>query len=56
MARDFWSEEFDEMRVPDAVKNLGSVEKMRVQVTGVCRRCSARTSRENCALRKEDEP
>jgi hypothetical protein len=43
------------MRVPDAVKHLGSVEKMRVQITGVCLRCSAKTGCENRALRKEEE-
>jgi Fur family transcriptional regulator, peroxide stress response regulator len=55
MARDFWGKEFDKPEIPDAVKNLGSVERVRVQVTGVCLRCSAKADRKNRALRKGNE-
>jgi len=39
MARDFSSEEFDELRVPDLVKGLGSVERIQVECRGLCARC-----------------
>jgi Fur family peroxide stress response transcriptional regulator len=39
-ARDFYSEQFDRLRIPDAVKALGSVEKAQVELRGLCSRCS----------------
>jgi Fur family peroxide stress response transcriptional regulator len=39
MARDFCSEEFDQLRVPDTVKALGHVERTQVEFRGLCSRC-----------------
>jgi len=40
MTRDFYSEEFDHLKIQDAVKTLGSVEKTQVEVRGICFICS----------------
>jgi len=40
MARDFYSEQFDELAVPDAVKVFGSVKSTHVEFRGVCSFCS----------------
>jgi Fur family peroxide stress response transcriptional regulator len=44
MTRDLYSEEFEQLKIPDEVKTLGSVEKTQVQVTGVCWRCSKKAN------------
>ncbi|MEK6791627.1 MAG: transcriptional repressor [Deltaproteobacteria bacterium] len=38
--RDFYSTEFDDRKIKDAVKTLGRAEKTQVEVTGICLRCS----------------
>lgn len=42
-ARDFYSEDFDQLRVPDDVRTYGIVQKTQVEVRGVCLRCSKTT-------------
>ncbi|OFX17008.1 MAG: transcriptional repressor [Armatimonadetes bacterium RBG_16_58_9] len=42
-ARDFYSEDFDQLQVPDDVKTYGIVQKTQVEVRGVCLRCSKTT-------------
>jgi Fur family transcriptional regulator, peroxide stress response regulator len=42
-ARDFYSEDFDQLQVPDDVKTYGIVQKTQVEVRGVCIRCSKKT-------------
>ena len=39
-ARDFESAELDALRVPDAVKQLGSVVSTQVEVRGLCHNCA----------------
>jgi len=48
-AHDFRSDEFNGLRVPEAVKALGSVERMCVQFRGLCLRCSRREGRKQSA-------
>lgn len=36
---DFYSRDFDELSVPDSVRELGHVENAQVEVRGVCRAC-----------------
>jgi Fur family peroxide stress response transcriptional regulator len=43
LTRDFPCEEFDRLQVPDAVRDLGGIEKTQVEVTGICLRCASRT-------------
>lgn len=43
LTRDFFCEEFDRLRVPDAVKQFGGIDKMQVEITGVCQRCASRS-------------
>lgn len=42
MVRDFESEELNELRVPDAVRRMGSVEEAHVEVRGTCAGCRAK--------------
>ncbi|HPA47229.1 MAG TPA: Fur family transcriptional regulator [bacterium] len=42
--RDFCSEEFDRLKIPDSVKELGHAEKMHVEVRGLCVHCSNQQS------------
>lgn len=37
---DFYSEEFDRLSIPDSVRGLGNVERMRVEISGICVQCS----------------
>jgi len=55
VAYDFYSDEFDQLEIPDAVKALGSVEKAQVEVRGICLRCSKKTHPKHCAWRKKEE-
>jgi Fur family peroxide stress response transcriptional regulator len=42
LARDFESADLNILRVPDAVKSLGSVSGTQVEVRGICERCLKR--------------
>ncbi len=39
LTRDFYSKEFDELKTPPELDEMGKVEKVQVQVRGVCRNC-----------------
>ena len=41
LTRDFHSSEFDGLEVPAAVKSFGSIDGTRVEVRGICLRCSS---------------
>jgi Fur family transcriptional regulator, peroxide stress response regulator len=45
LARDFQSAELKALRIPAAVKSLGSVSGTHVEVRGVCERCMKRARR-----------
>lgn len=53
LTRDFYFENFDRLRIPDAVNNLGSVEKTQVEVQGICRECSKKKLGHRAKRRKE---
>ena len=40
LTRDFYSDELDELRLPDAVQKLGQVETTYVEVRGICLTCA----------------
>jgi Fur family peroxide stress response transcriptional regulator len=42
LTRDFDSEEFDELGLPESVKALGQVETTRVEARGFCLECAAK--------------
>ncbi len=44
-ARDIYSKEFDSLKVPDSVKEVGSVEKTQVEIKGLCSRCSKKKAK-----------
>lgn len=39
-AFDFYSESFDQLPVPEEVQNMGSVQKVQVELRGVCQACA----------------
>ena len=40
LTRDFYSDELDELKLPESVKDFGYVETTQVEVKGVCRKCA----------------
>jgi len=42
LTRDFYSDAFDELRLPDSVKAFGRVETTQVKIKGVCLKCNAK--------------
>ncbi len=51
LARDFESEDLDLLRVPESVKELGSIVGTHVEVRGVCSRCANQPA-EKSGIRK----
>jgi Fur family peroxide stress response transcriptional regulator len=42
LTRDFYSNMFDELRLPQSVKAIGSIETTHVEVRGVCKKCATK--------------
>ncbi|MBN2369773.1 MAG: transcriptional repressor [Vicinamibacteria bacterium] len=51
LARDFESAAFDALRIPDAVKDYGSVDSAHIEVRGVCDSCA----RKQCEKQAETD-
>jgi Fur family peroxide stress response transcriptional regulator len=49
LARDFESAALNALRIPDAVKEFGSVVATHVEVSGICERCAKEKARESVA-------
>lgn len=47
LTRDFYSEEFDDIKLPRSAKAFGRIEETLVEVRGVCRECVGKTSKAN---------
>jgi Fur family peroxide stress response transcriptional regulator len=45
LVRDVYSEEMDDMPIPDSVRAIGTVTSHNVHLRGICRRCARRTNR-----------
>ncbi len=43
--RDFYSNDFDNIRLPDSVGSLGEIKATHVEVRGVCRECAEKSSK-----------
>ena len=41
LTRDFYSDKFDTLKLPESVQSIGFVEMTQVEVKGVCRKCAA---------------
>jgi Fur family transcriptional regulator, peroxide stress response regulator len=41
LTRDFYSDELDELELPDSILSIGQAEKTQVEVKGICRKCAA---------------
>ena len=42
LTRDFYSDQFDTLKLPESVQSFGQVETMHVEVKGVCLECAAK--------------
>jgi Fur family peroxide stress response transcriptional regulator len=42
LTRDFYSDKFDKLQVPESIQSTGYAEMMQVEVKGVCRKCDAK--------------
>ena len=47
LTRDFYSDKFDELKLPESVRTLGQVETTHVEVRGICLHCAARKQNKN---------
>jgi Fur family peroxide stress response transcriptional regulator len=57
LTRDFYSNAFDGLRLPKAVKTIGSVETTHVEARGVCRDCARKEeARSKRKKKKEQKP
>ena len=54
LTRDFYSDEFDELRLPKSVDAIGRAERTHVEVRGVCLECVSRESTEPDASEEEE--
>jgi len=42
LTQDFYSDQFDKLKLPEAVRTIGHVETTQVEVKGVCLECAAK--------------
>ena len=42
LTRDFYSDKFDKLTLPESVQSIGYVETTQVEVKGVCHKCAAK--------------
>jgi Fur family peroxide stress response transcriptional regulator len=56
LVRDFESADLNALRVPDAVKKIGSIADAHVEVRGVCRKCLAQGTDETPERAKNRRP
>jgi Fur family peroxide stress response transcriptional regulator len=42
LTRDFYSEEFNQLKLPESVQDIGQAEMTQVEVKGICRQCAAK--------------
>jgi len=54
MIRDFESDEFDALEVPEDVAGIGSVDEMHVEVRGLCNECRQRLGRATAERESDD--
>ena len=54
LTRDFYSDAFDELRLPQSVKTLGSVETTHVEARGVCRKCNTKEEARSKRKKKKE--
>jgi Fur family peroxide stress response transcriptional regulator len=45
LTRDFYSEELDDLKLPQSARAFGQIEMTLVEVRGVCRECAGKTAR-----------
>ena len=55
LARDFYSEELDQLRIPETVTDMGRVEATQVEVRGICRDCAKEPKSTPRARREKEE-
>jgi Fur family peroxide stress response transcriptional regulator len=54
LTRDFYSDEFDELRLPDSVRALGQVKTTHVEARGMCLECASKERAKTRASRRKE--
>ncbi len=44
LTRDFYSDELDNLALPQSAQEFGQIEETLIEVRGVCRRCTAKNA------------
>ncbi|MBW1811861.1 MAG: transcriptional repressor [Deltaproteobacteria bacterium] len=55
LTRDFYSDELDELKLPESVKDFGYVETTQVEVKGVCLKCAVRGKKTKPTISRKKE-
>ncbi len=42
LTQDFYSDQFDKLKLPESVQAIGHTEMMQVEVKGICLKCTAK--------------
>ena len=42
LTRDFYSEQFNKLKLPESIESIGHAEMTQVEVNGICRQCAAK--------------
>lgn len=56
LTRDFHSDEFDNLEFPDCLRSVGNAERTRVEIKGLCLKCSAEEKAGPAPKRQEMTP
>jgi Fur family peroxide stress response transcriptional regulator len=56
VTRDFYSDAFDELGLPQSVRALGSVQTTHVEARGLCRKCDTKSAARPQKKRRERKP
>jgi len=54
MTRDFYSDDLDNLKIPDQVRSIGRIDATQVEVRGMCLKCIQKKQPPTCASRKKE--
>ncbi|MFC1489415.1 Fur family transcriptional regulator [Thermodesulfobacteriota bacterium] len=55
LTRDFYSDAFDELKLPNSVKAFGRVETTQIELKGVCLKCNDEAKSQTKKFKKKEE-
>jgi len=54
LTRDFYSDDFNDLRLPSSLKDLGQIETTHVEARGICRACAEKDKRKTATSRGKE--